>query len=331
MEWIRGETIGYGSFASVSLAKPIFIVDDFPKLFAVKSCQASCSASLMSEKEVLKKMKSCPHIIRFFGDEISYEKGEMFYNLLIEYADGGDMSLKIKNSGEGKLPEEEVKRYTRSVVQGLKFIHENGFVHCDIKPKNVLLCSAGENGLEVAKIADFGLAKIAGEKIGVELRGTPLYMSPEMVKDGEQESPSDIWALGCLVTEMITGNPVWRFRAGENHFGLFMRIGASDESPEIPTDMSDEGKDFLGKCFIRDPKQRWTAEELLSHPFIASNEEDEVHVKLTSPRCPFDFLNQNNLVWSNSITSLPSFHEERLQQVIVESPNWSNSSWFAVR
>ncbi|XP_047312772.1 mitogen-activated protein kinase kinase kinase 20-like [Impatiens glandulifera] len=335
MNWVRGETIGYGSFASVSLAKDVGDHLD-QTLMAVKYCQASCSDSLISEKEVLKMMKGCPQIIRLYGDEISHEKGQRFYNLLIEYAAGGDLGRKIKNS---RLSEMEVRRHTRSVMEGLKFIHGSGFVHCDIKPTNVLLCSAVDGGDQVAKIADFGLAKMAGERIGVNLRGTPLYMSPEMVNEGEQESPADIWALGCLISEMITGNPVWKFPGDENFCKLLLRIGTGDSSPAIPEELSDEGKDFLRKCFIRDPRDRWTAEMLLSHPFVAniennsteveSNGEDEVHVyRQISPRCPFDFPNRDR---SCSMSS-PAERLRRLGTTAAEKSNWSScGDWVVVR
>ncbi|CAL5443885.1 unnamed protein product [Camellia sinensis] len=92
-----------------------------------------------------------------------------------------------------------------SKSQSLQCIHENGFVHCDLKLQNVLLCQN-----DVAKIADFGLAKKSGEKIvGFELRGTPMYMPPETVVAGQQEAAADVWALGCLVAEMVAGTPPW--------------------------------------------------------------------------------------------------------------------------
>ncbi|XP_047177243.1 mitogen-activated protein kinase kinase kinase 20-like [Vigna umbellata] len=89
-------------------------------------------------------------------------------------------------------------------MEGLKHIHEQGFVHCDVKLQNVLVFD-GE-----VKIANYELAKEKGEKQGkCEFRGTPLFMSSESVNDNEYEPPADIWALGCAVMEMVTGKPAW--------------------------------------------------------------------------------------------------------------------------
>ncbi|KAL2230234.1 UNVERIFIED_CONTAM: Mitogen-activated protein kinase kinase kinase 20 [Sesamum indicum] len=113
------------------------------------------------------------------------------------------------------------------------------------------------------KIADFGLAKRDGRRkgamMGFELRGTPLYMSSEMVAGGEQGPPVDIWALGCVVAEMLSGNPAWRC---SDIAELMMRIEVGEEVPEIPRSLSEEGRDTLGKCFVKDPSKRWTAEML---------------------------------------------------------------------
>ncbi|KAK2657485.1 hypothetical protein Ddye_010537 [Dipteronia dyeriana] len=136
-------------------------------------------------------------------------------------------------------------------------------------------------------------------------------MSPESVNDNEYESPGDIWALGCAIVEMVTGKPAWNHCQGSNVFALLIRIGVGDELPSIPEQLSQQGKDFLIKCFIKDPKRRWTAEMLLNHPFVVATtieeeeeEEEETETITTlkdssssssssktsvSPRSPFSF------------------------------------------
>lgn len=329
MDWVRGETVGHGSFGKVSFVIPRNQSTLFSPSMVVKSCSASCSATLMNEKIILDELKGCPQIINCVGDSYSYENGEKLYNVLLEYACGGALSDKLKNSGDQRLPELEVREYTKGLLRGIHYIHKNGFVHCDIKLPNILL---GENGQ--VKIADFGLAKRAeskrDDKLRCELRGTPLYMSPEMVIGGEQNTPADIWALGCVVAEMATGNPVWRC---SDISKLLMTIGLGDQLPEIPQNLSEEGKDFLEKCLMKDPKKRWTAEMLLEHPFVA-DEDDTVLLNYercnsgspsTSPRCPFDFPDwvSNNSAESSvtcSITSLPS-------PAFQELMNWNDGSW----
>ncbi|KAG8384367.1 hypothetical protein BUALT_Bualt04G0110700 [Buddleja alternifolia] len=367
MDWIRGEELGHGSFAKVNLAVPRNHSTFLPPLMAVKSCGVSHSSSLMREKVILEEFKECPEIIQCFGDSFSCENGVKLYNVLLEYCPGGDVAEKLRNSGDRRLPESDVRRYTKALLKGLCYVHRAGYVHCDIKLQNILL---GRNG--AVKIADFGLAKKAGGNDGVlrcELRGTPLYMSPEMVTGGEQGTAADIWALGCVVAEMVGGAPARRF---SDVATLLMRIGAGEEVPEIPDILSDEGKDFIGKCFVRDPSKRWTAEMLLNHPFISDDQDfdNDRNIELkdvqdntpsTSPRCPFNFPDWVSASVTCSITSLCSleyapesglwFSEdsnlrngcgygsgsispaERLRGLVSEKgPNWSvTDDWVTIR
>lgn len=143
---------------------------------------------------------------------------------------------------------------------------------------------------------------------GSELRGTLLYMSPG---PGDQGPPADIWAAGCVIVDCLSGTPVWR---RSDLAALLMRIGGGDKVPEIPSDVSEEGKDFLGRIFVKDQRERWTAEMLLNHPFICDQYFEDVATldstlddrwkinSSTSPRGPLDFPD-----WlSCTITSLPS-------------------------
>ncbi|XP_044469884.1 mitogen-activated protein kinase kinase kinase 20-like [Mangifera indica] len=346
MDWVRGDVIGHGNFGSVSLAVTRKNCSRFPSLMAVKTCQDSCSSSLKNEKEVLDELGCCPQIVGCFGGGYSVENGERFYNLFLEYASRGSLADWLRKNN-GKLQESDVKRYTRSVLKGLRHIHAKGFVHCDIKLQNLLVFDQDE-----AKIADFGLAKKSGtenKQEKFECRGTPLFMSPEAVNDNEYEPPGDIWALGCAVVEMITGKPAWNFKDGGNVFGLLIRIGVGDELPVIPGELSEEGKDFLVKCFVKDPKQRWTADMLLNHPFVSVDssfddhgdeiftlKEEEIE---ESPRSPFDFPGwisvQSSIRTSgdSSFVSSRNCFLDRIRQLAGdERPSWADSeSWVTVR
>lgn len=345
MNWVLGEIIGHGSFGQVNLA--VSISHKYPSLIAVKSCSISLAASLVNEKCILNELSECPYIIQCFDHDITLENGEKLFNLLLEYASGGSLANKLKNS---IVSEYEVKRYTKDILKGLCYIHKNGYVHCDMKLQNVLLVEV--DGKYVAKIADFGLTKRAGNvRPKCDLRGTVMYMSPEMVTKGEQDLAADIWALGCLVLQMITGTPAWKCRRQSDFGGLMMRIGVGDEVPEVPEKLSKQGKDFLGKCFAKNPRERWTAEMLLHHPFIASyNETRDVYC--TSPTSALNFPH-----WLSAQTSLspleivPEFisggefdwnlcsssavlPENRIHQLVTDYQefDWSNSeSWVTIR
>ncbi|CAI0553643.1 unnamed protein product [Linum tenue] len=359
MDWIRGDSIGYGSSSTVDLA--IFRGTHFapPSVMAVKSCAAGDSGLLKNEKLILDQIGKSPNIVRCLGEDCSFEKGQSLQNLFLEYASGGSLADHVKKSG-GRLSESTVRSYTRSILKGLDQIHGKGFVHCDVKLQNLLVF--GDGGI---KIADFGLAKKTGEaeeKQGrrekkVEIRGTPLFMAPESVNENVYEPPCDIWALGCAVVEMLTGKPAWNYKPGTNIFSFLMRIGAGDESPAVPEESSAELKDFLSNCFVKDPAARWTAAMLLEHPFLSADEigNDAVccsgeEFPSVSPRCPFDFPEwvspsvqssparsefESNPFdsFSSCSTALPA---ERIRQLAggeqQEMLSWGDSeSWLVVR
>ncbi|KAM7475837.1 hypothetical protein LguiB_023080 [Lonicera macranthoides] len=291
--WNRGTMIGKGGSGSVFMAtlkNPMSKYACFPSIMAVKSAEVSLSASLQNEREVLYNVIGCPNVIRCFGDETTIGMNEeMIYNLLLEYGSGGTLADLIKKSEGNGLAECDVRQYTRSILRGLNHIHACGYVHCDLKPQNILLVrsynKSGGVGTEFrAKIADLGLAKRDKQnkkrKIGDPYwNGTPMYMSPEAVVDRVQKPPSDIWALGCIVLEMLTGKSPWEGKQDLSAKEFLRQISEGNELPNIPDEISKEGKSFLKGCFVRKVKCRFTAEMLLSHPFVeglVDNDDDEV-------------------------------------------------------
>lgn len=283
VSWIRGSMIGKGSFGCVYLAtsrNPRSRYSYFPSVMAVKSAEVSASGSIQKEREVLSNVKGCSDIIRCFGEETTMGgNGSMVFNLLLEYGSGGTLAERVKNLGGKGLPEIEAKVFARCLLRGLNHIHGVGYVHCDLKPDNILLVPDARGlGLR-AKIGDFGLAKRAkqSKKRKVEVpywRGTPMYLSPEAVIDNVQEAPSDVWALGCIVLEMLTGKPPWSEYNELSGEELLRKIGEGRESPRIPNGISKEAKDFLKGCFVRKSVYRLTADMLLHHLFVEGVDED---------------------------------------------------------
>ncbi|KAL3586407.1 hypothetical protein D5086_013274 [Populus alba] len=217
--WARCCLLGKGGYGSVFLAKRKTTTTttsdgDLPDKIAVKSATLENASTLKHEKRVLCDLKASPNVIRCYGDEITDTgcDGEKIYNLLLEFCCGLSLHRQIKLSGSG-LPESDVRKYTRDVVKGLKYVHCRGYIHCDVKPGNILLVPGTEerSGGFVAKIADFGLAMsiYENQNWGDDLIGTYPYMSPELVKEKRYDYGVDIWALGCAVVEMLSGKPVW--------------------------------------------------------------------------------------------------------------------------
>jgi serine/threonine-protein kinase len=138
-------------------------------------------------------------------------------------------SLRARLDREGPLPIDRAVRLAREVADALAYAHMRGVVHRDIKPENILV-SGGH-----VRVADFGVAKAldsaAGETattIGVIL-GTPAYMSPEQgAGERELDGRSDIYSLGCVLYELLTGEPVWR---GSNPMGVIAQRFTEDAPP----------------------------------------------------------------------------------------------------
>ncbi|XP_022152305.1 ribosomal protein S6 kinase alpha-5-like [Momordica charantia] len=262
--WTRVMVLGEGSQGKVFLGKPtlgpIYYV-------AVKAAFIAKSSSLAIEKDILQHFVGCPEIIQCIGDEITLEESSICYNLILEYAAGGTLANLIKK--QRKLPENLVKEYLKMILRGLSCIHSKGFVHSDLKPANILAFPQGDGKMKL-KIADFGLSKrwvhqdhevvlnttIASSK--PKFKGTPIYMSPESVVLGSISPPCDIWSLGCILVEMITGKRVWE---SCQTIGEFIKklVHEMELPADIPEELSREGRDFLASCFDHDPQRRWTA------------------------------------------------------------------------
>ncbi|URE38001.1 Protein tyrosine kinase [Musa troglodytarum] len=290
--WVKGSAIGTGAFGVVHLA----LDESTGRAFAVKSVSLGSSPvawvqSLEREIQILRSLRS-PYVVAYLGDDTSQEpRAGACRNLHLEYMPGGTVAESAAAAKAKGLPLDEiqVRAYARCVVRALRYLHDiAGVVHCDVKGRNVLL----GRDRRVAKLADFGAAvRIADASRGGDgrgwVRGTPLWMAPEVAR-GERPTPaSDVWSLGCTVIEMVTGAPPWPDVRTNNAAGAMLRIGYGGETPEFPVRLSDIGQDFLARCFRRDASERWTAEQLLWHPFLAK----ESVITGPSPRGVLEWAN----------------------------------------
>ncbi|GAA0143726.1 hypothetical protein Leryth_011875 [Lithospermum erythrorhizon] len=273
MEFRKLKFLGAGANGNVFLAAPCRPCDDLvcPSLFAVKS--ANClSTTLKREKMFLDELFGSCYIVECFGHNVSIEEGRRVYNVMMEYASGGTLKSLIESRG-GRMEEREVAYYSRMLLLGLSSAHKKGIVHCDLKPDNVLVFPREEETYHLLKIADFGNAKKVWEKEMHEPgrasnhRGTLRYASPESVMYGIHGKPTDIWSLGCVILEMLTGQRVW----GANSTCVEIILKLMLMKPEIPEFVSNIGTDFLDKCFEKNPEKRWTISMLMRHKFIDDN------------------------------------------------------------
>ena len=220
--------LGAGAMAVVALAHDL----RHHRRVAIKVLRPELS-SLMGPERFLREIDIVaslmhPHILPLHD---SGEAGGLLYYVM-PYVDGE--SLRGRLEREGPLPLREAIQIGREVADALAYAHHRGFIHRDIKPENILL------GGGHALVADFGIARAIGSAGGEQLMtkgfatGTPAYMSPEQLTgDSPVDERSDIYALGCVVYEMLAGEPPFGRNTGEA--GIDRRL--NDPPPRVSHSM----------------------------------------------------------------------------------------------
>lgn len=320
MEWTRGRILGRGSTATVYTAT----CHNSNEILAVKSSELHRSEFLQREAKILSSLNS-PYVIGYRGSETrrSESNGVVTYNLLMEYAPYGTLTDAAAKNGGG-LEEGMIVKYTREMLRGLEYIHSRGVAHCDVKGSNVVVGEKGE-----AKIVDFGCAKRVDPEVDSgAVMGTPAFMAPEVARGEKQGKESDIWAVGCTVIEMATGSPPWtEADSGESPVSVLYRVGYSGEAPELPCLLTEEAKDFLEKCFKREAKERWTASQLLNHPFLITKPNTEPVSGLVSSS-PTSVTDQT--FW-RSVDEVVEEEEEETEELQEDSINLDRLNLWACR
>uniref|UniRef100_A0A674AYW8 Mitogen-activated protein kinase kinase kinase 4 n=1 Tax=Salmo trutta TaxID=8032 RepID=A0A674AYW8_SALTR len=259
-KWQRGNKIGEGQYGKVYTCINV----DTGELMAMKEIrfQPNDHKTIKETADELKIFEGIkhPNLVRYFGVELHRE--EMY--IFMEYCDEGTLE-EVSRLG---LQEHVIRLYSKQTTTAINVLHEHGIVHRDIKGANIFLTSSG-----LIKLGDFGCSvklnnaqTMPGEVNST--MGTAAYMAPEVITRAKGEGhgrAADIWSLGCVLIEMVTGKRPWH--EYEHNFQIMYKVGMGHKPP-IPEKLSTEGKDFLGHCLESEPKRRWTASTLLDHPFV---------------------------------------------------------------
>ena len=184
--------------------------------------------------------------------------------LVIEYVQGKTLRQVLEEHAPNPLPQKEAIRITLQICDALAYCHEHGVYHRDIKPENIMILD--DNNV---KIIDFGVALLEGAR-RVTWRGlsgtvgTPDYMSPEQLRGERGAAGSDIYAVGMMLYEMLSGHTPFE---GENVFAV-MNQHVSQDPPSIlkfNPDLSPELATVVMRAIRRDPSKRYTSIEEMAH------------------------------------------------------------------
>ena len=177
--------------------------------------------------------------------------------LVMELVDGEDLGTRLDR---GPLPGEEVAAIASGIAEALVVVHAAGIVHRDLKPGNILLTDSGvPGGLPHAKLADFGIAHLIGaERLTTAgmIVGTAGYLSPEQANGSEPGPSADIYSLGLVVLESLTGV---REYPGTPVEAVTARVA---RDPRIPASLPEDWRGLIGAMTSRDPRIRPTALEV---------------------------------------------------------------------
>jgi len=190
------------------------------------------------------------------GDELATPKPSFF--LAMEMLEGEPLSKRLARLQ--RLSVEEALRWASDVLHALAEAHDFGIVHRDLTPNNLFLARQA-NGEEIGKVVDFGLAVFAREVLpnGVffGVIGTPRYMSPEQVQGVEIDRRSDLYAVGLLIYQMLTGKPPFT----DGDAARVMARHVREEPPPMAQiapnlDVSQRISDVVAKALAKDPRDR---------------------------------------------------------------------------
>jgi tRNA A-37 threonylcarbamoyl transferase component Bud32 len=212
-----------------------------------------------------------PHTVRIFDFGLTRE-GRFYY--VMELLDGYDLESLVHKFGP--LPPARAVYLVRQVCRSLSEAHGMGLIHRDIKPANIYACRMGVE-YDFVKVLDFGLVRYeysadsgtaSAESIAM---GTPAYMAPETILGKEPDRRVDIYAIGCLLRFLLTGEPVFRSRNGMGFLMQHLHVTPAPPSRHAEHPISKSLDDLVLDCLQKDPALRpATVEEVLQRAMTAT-------------------------------------------------------------
>ncbi|KAH0518709.1 Serine/threonine-protein kinase ULK3 [Microtus ochrogaster] len=242
------------------------------KCVAKKSLNKASVENLLTEIEILKGIRH-PHIVQL--KDFQWDNDNIY--LIMEFCAGGDLSRFIHT--RRILPEKVARVFMQQLASALKFLHERNISHLDLKPQNILLSSLEKPHLKLAGLSrerqgdgvewvnHFGFAQHMSPRDEKHvLRGSPLYMAPEMVCQRQYDARVDLWSVGVILYEALFGQPPFASRS----FSELEEKIRSNRVIELPLrpQLSLDCRDLLQRLLERDPSRRISFKDFFAHPWV---------------------------------------------------------------
>lgn len=286
-----GKVLGEGSYSTVYFATDRQTLREYAvKVLEKKHIIKEKKIKYVNiEKNTLNRLTEHPGIVRLyytFQDESS-----LYY--VLDLCSGGELLGVLKKTGTFDV--ECTRFYGAQILDAIEYMHSRGVIHRDLKPENVLL-----NEKMHIKITDFGTAKLLpdprdprppppsgdpgqsssqDEKRNASFVGTAEYVSPELLTDKTAGKPSDIWAFGCIIFQLLVGRPP--FKAGTEYLTFQKIVGLEYE---FPAGFPPAAQDLVERCLVLDPSRRLTVEHIKNHEFFDGQAFGEELWRMKAPR-----------------------------------------------
>ncbi|XP_010455773.1 PREDICTED: calcium-dependent protein kinase 21-like [Camelina sativa] len=260
-----GKELGRGQFGITYMCREIETGNTYAckSILKRKLISKQDKEDVKREIQIMQYLSGQPNIVEIKG---AYEDKQSVH-LVMELCAGGELFDRI--IAQGHYSERAAAGIIRSIVNVVQICHFMGVVHRDLKPENFLLSSKEENAM--LKATDFGLSVFIEEgKVYRDIVGSAYYVAPEVLRRSYGKE-IDIWSAGVILYILLSGvPPFW----AENEKGIFDEVVKAEidfESQPWPS-ISESAKDLVRKMLTKDPRRRFTAAQVLEHPWIKGGE-----------------------------------------------------------
>ncbi|XP_032517730.1 serine/threonine-protein kinase unc-51 isoform X2 [Danaus plexippus] len=269
-EFTKQDIIGHGAFAMVYKGRkrknPSQSVA--VKVVTKKGIQKA-SEILVKEIKILRELTALHHTNLVAMHDCMDSPAYVY--VVMEYCNGGDLADYLQ--ANRLLSEGTIRTFLRQLAEAMRAIHAKGIVHRDLKPQNILLTHnvmppRTPHPTEITlKIADFGFARFLEEgNMAVTLCGSPMYMAPEVIMSLKYDAKADLWSLGTIVYQCLTGKAP--FQATTPHELKAFYENSVDLQPKMPSGTSPELCNLLIGLLRRNSRERMPFEVFFNHPFL---------------------------------------------------------------